>query len=166
MRQRLSAVAMACAFIALAIGTAEARPKQNGIIVCDRQGCSDRKVAVQDYSVRSHVSSSREAQIVPNPAGCPARRFCGCGVSVKVFGKPVRDLFLAANWIVKFPRSHPSAGKVAARRGHVFYIIDYLGNGKALAYDPNSGGHKTRIHVRSLAGYTVVDPQGSKVALQ
>ncbi len=39
----------------------------------------------------------------------------------------------------------------AVRRGHVFAIIENKGNGRVLAYDPNSGHHKTRIHVRSLA---------------
>jgi hypothetical protein len=55
---------------------------------------------------------------------------------------------------------------VAARRGHVFYINSYNGDGTALAYDPNSGGGKTRVHQRSLAGYTVVDPHGSRMASQ
>jgi hypothetical protein len=27
-----------------------------------------------------------------------------------------------------------------------------------LAYDPNSGRHQTRLHVRSLAGYSVRNP--------
>jgi len=50
---------------------------------------------------------------------------------------------------------------VAARSGHVMYIEAYNGDGTALVYDPNSGGHKTRVHVRSLAGYRVVNPHGS-----
>jgi hypothetical protein len=41
---------------------------------------------------------------------------------------------------------------VAARRHHVFVIKRVLGGGRVLAYDANSGGHKTRLHVRSLAG--------------
>jgi hypothetical protein len=35
-----------------------------------------------------------------------------------------------------------------------------LGNGVWQVYDPNSGGHQTRIHARSLAGYTIVNPHG------
>jgi hypothetical protein len=50
---------------------------------------------------------------------------------------------------------------VAARRHHVFVIKRVLGGGKVLAYDANSGGHKTRLHVRSLAGFVVVDPNGA-----
>lgn len=107
-------------------------------------------------------AENSNVQIVEHPAGCPRRAFCGCGVSVKVYGKPVKNLFLAANWL-KFPRTEPMSGMVAARRGHVMYIIQYLGGNNATVYDPNSGGHKTRIHTRSLAGYKVVNP-GSRYA--
>jgi hypothetical protein len=48
---------------------------------------------------------------------------------------------------------------VAVRRGHVFAIIENNGNGKVVAYDPNSGHHGTRIHVRSLSGFKVVNPR-------
>ena len=108
---------------------------------------------------RGETGSSGEARIVAHPAGCPRRLFCGCGVSVKVFGKPVRNRFLAANWF-RFPRARPAPGMVAVRRHHVMYIMAVDQNGNALVYDPNSGGHKTRIHTRSLTGYTVVNPNG------
>lgn len=99
------------------------------------------------------------AQILPHPRGCPPIAFCGCGVSVRVFGHPIRDLFLARNWF-RFPRTHAHSGAVAVRRHHVMYI-EYLNpDGTAHVYDPNSGQHKTREHDRSLAGYVVVDPRG------
>lgn len=101
--------------------------------------------------------------MVSHPQGCPRRAFCGCGVSVKVFGKPIKNLFLAANWL-KFPRATPAAGMVAARRGHVMYIMAMDANGNATVYDPNSGGNRTRIHTRSLSGYVVVDPHGNRMA--
>lgn len=97
------------------------------------------------------------AQIVEHPAGCPRTSFCGCGTALHIFGRPIRDLWLAANWF-RFPASTPGPGKVAVRRHHVFAILKDLGGGRVLAYDPNSGGHKTRVWVRSLAGYRVVDP--------
>lgn len=99
------------------------------------------------------------SRIVSHPEGCPRRAFCGCGVSVKVFGKPIRNLFLAANWF-KFPKAHPAPGMVAVRKHHVMYIVSYDGNGNAVVYDPNSGAHKTRIHTRSLAGFRIVNPNG------
>lgn len=102
---------------------------------------------------------NRQATILPHPSGCPRRAFCGCGAAVEVFGKPIRSLWLAANWLA-FPRTSPAPGMVAARRGHVFVIKQVLGGGKVLAYDANSGGRRTRLHVRSLAGFAVVNPHG------
>ena len=111
-----------------------------------------------------HYDYSRSnSQIVSHPSGCPSRAFCGCGVSVKVFGHPVRNLFLASNWF-RFPRTAPSAGMVAVRNHHVMYIMALDGNGNATVYDPNSGGHQSRIHIRSLAGYRIVNPHGNRMA--
>ena len=93
----------------------------------------------------------------PHPSGCPSRAFCGCGTSVRVFGHPVRDLYLAANWF-RFPRTYAHAGAVAVRQHHVFYIEEAYGDGTVLAYDPNSGGHMTRVHRVSLAGYSIRQP--------
>lgn len=113
---------------------------------------------------RHHQRTTQEfsfgGRIVSHPAGCPRTAFCGCGVSVKVFGQPVRNLYLAANWF-KFPRAAPAPGMVAVRHHHVFYIEAIDANGNVIAYDPNSGGHQTRIHTRSLAGYRVVNPHGA-----
>ena len=101
----------------------------------------------------------RGATILPHPPGCPRRAFCGCGAAVEVFGRPIRSLWLAARWL-DFPRASPAPGMVAARRGHVFVIKQVLGNGQVLAYDANSGGRRTRLHVRSLTGFVVVNPHG------
>jgi len=108
-------------------------------------------------TVRSFLD--RGAQILPHPPGCPRRAFCGCGAAVEVFGRPIRSLWLAANWL-RFPRAAPAPGMVAARRDHVFVIKQVLGGGLVLAYDANSGHGFTKLHVRSLAGFTVVNPNG------
>jgi hypothetical protein len=100
-----------------------------------------------------------QAQIVSHPSGCPSRAFCGCGVSVDVFGTPKRNLFLAANWL-KFPSAAPAPGMVAARRGHVFRLRSHVRGSIWIVYDPNSGGRKTRIHARNIAGYRIVNPHG------
>ncbi len=102
---------------------------------------------------------SHSASVVSHPSGCPGRAFCGCGASVRIFGKPVRSLYLAANWY-KFPRTSPAPGMVAVRRHHVFVLESHLEGSTWMAYDANSGSGKTRIHARSLAGYTVVNPHG------
>jgi hypothetical protein len=109
---------------------------------------------------RDSVSPVRSvsATIVSHPAGCPARSFCGCGAAVRVFGQARRDLWLAANWL-RFPRTSPAPGMVAARRGHVFVLERHLGGSTWLAYDANSGRHQTRIHPRSIAGFAIVNPR-------
>ncbi|WP_398471574.1 hypothetical protein [Tardiphaga sp.] len=100
------------------------------------------------------------ARILSHPPGCPRRAFCGCGASVEVFGCPVRSLFLAANWL-RFPRAAPAPGMVAARRGHVFVLRQHISGKTWLAYDANSGGRRTRLHARSIAGFSIVNPHGS-----
>lgn len=108
-------------------------------------------------------TATYSGQVVSHPEGCPHSAFCGCGTSVKVFGHPVRDLYLASNWL-RFPRAEPAAGMVAVRNHHVFYIEQVLGEGMVMAWDPNSGGHQTRLHQRSLAGFRVVNPHGGRYA--
>lgn len=103
------------------------------------------------------------AQIIPHPPGCPARLFCGCGAAVRVFGSNVRSLWLAANWL-QFPRSSPASGMVAARRGHVFVLEQHVSGDQWLATDYNSGGRLSRLHVRSIAGYTIVNPHARNLA--
>jgi hypothetical protein len=185
-----AALALVCLTALIAADTAETRPRRQAadfMPVSQAAMLSDRYPFLSDPNagvLRQRVAGRRSAnraasrwsvsaarhgealsrtRIVAHPAGCPRRRFCGCGVSKEVFGKPIRRLYLAANWL-KFPRAHPAPGMVAARRGHVFLIKQDLGGGKVLAYDPNSGGGKTRIHVRSLAGYKVVNPHGARLA--
>lgn len=122
---------------------------------------SHRRAAIR-MARRSHPSRKTNlraslGQTVAHPPGCPWIRFCGCGVSVRVFGHAVRDLFLAVNWR-RFAPAAPAPGMVAWRRGHVFLIEEAYGDGTVLAWDPNSGGHQTRVHRRSLAGFRVVNP--------
>jgi hypothetical protein len=168
--RQIGAVVVCALVCALSVPAAEARPRQTRVAIPSPSHCvPDNLGRVICSGSGNHipdVGKMVEGSVVGGrPAGCP-RRYCGCGVSLKVFGRIIPELNLAANWLRKFPRTHAAAGMVAARRGHVFYIKAYNGDGTALAYDPNSGGGKTRIHVRSLRGYTVVDPNGSRVALR
>ncbi len=91
------------------------------------------------------------------PAGCP-RRYCGCGASLHIFGRIIPRLNLAANWL-RFPRTAPVPGMVAARRGHVFVLKRHISGLTWLVWDANSGRGKTRIHPRSIAGFVIVDPR-------
>lgn len=96
---------------------------------------------------------------LPHPSGCPATAFCGCGAAVEVFGHAVRDLWLAAAWF-RFPPTSAAPGMVAVRSHHVMVIRQVIDAGHALVYDANSGGHRTREHVVSLAGYSIRNPHG------
>jgi hypothetical protein len=110
-----------------------------------------RRIVIHDHSLDA-------GHFVAHPAGCPASLFCGCGVSVRVFGHPVRSLWSAAAWY-RFPRATAAPGTVAIfGRHHVAYIEAVYGDGTALLYDPNSGGRATRVHRRSLSGLQIVRP--------
>lgn len=114
--------------------------------------------------VRTAREASDEAyqqvtEILPHPNGCPRRAFCGCGAALKVFGSPIRALWLAANWF-RYPHADPAPGMVAVRRHHVFVIEHVINRSTVIAYDANSGRHLTRRHVRSLAGYSIRNPHG------
>lgn len=106
---------------------------------------------------RAVAPGERASEILGGrPSGCP-RRFCGCGVSLKVFGRIIPDLNLAANW-KRFASTTPGAGTVAWRPGHVLFVEAHMGGTLYQVYDPNSGGGKIRRHIRNLAGYRFVDP--------
>lgn len=104
-------------------------------------------------------SNAVAAVILPHPSGCPSRAFCGCGASVEVYGHSVRRLWLAAAWY-SFPRSSPAPGMVAVRRHHVFVLRSQIGGNVWLVADHNSGGHRSRLHARNIAGLTIVNPLG------
>ena len=99
-----------------------------------------------------------DTRIVSHPSGCPRRAFCGCGASVDVFGHSIRELWLARNWY-RFPRSTPAPGMVAVRPHHVFVLRQHIKGSIWLVADYNSGGHSSRIHPRSVVGYTIVNPR-------
>ena len=159
--------ALAAIFCALSVIPAQSRPNSQIIITCNQQGCSDRAAPMapeRSNRTRNARIETEGAVVGGRPAGCP-RRYCGCGVSLKVFGKIIPELNLAYNWKKKFPRTAPAPGMVAARSGHVFYIVSVIDSLNVIAYDPNSGKGLTRVHERSLRGYVVVDPHGNRMAM-
>lgn len=106
-----------------------------------------------------YTMASEERVIGGRPAGCP-HRYCGCSASLRVFGRIIAELNLAANWR-KFPSAAPAPGMAAWRYGHVFVIESVNGDGTVLAHDGNSGGGLTRMHTISLRGYRIVNPNGA-----
>lgn len=138
-----------------------------GKIECDLRGCrgTTKEAFVQrrEYTPREYASYSEESVIGGRPAGCP-HAFCGCEASRYVFGRIIPDLNLAYNWIRRFPRAYPAPGMAAARNHHVMILISHVGGSDWLVHDGNSGHHLTREHVRSIAGYVIVDPHGGRLA--
>jgi hypothetical protein len=110
---------------------------------------------------RMVVDTSSEV-IAGRPAGCPAR-FCGCALSLKLFGRIIPRLNLASNW-KGFPRAPAAPGMIAARGGHVLELVAHVDGNVWSVWDPNSGGGRTRVHQRSIAGYTVHNPRGAQLA--
>ncbi|MET4385101.1 hypothetical protein ABIB73_000836 [Bradyrhizobium sp. F1.4.3] len=177
-------VLSACLFFIVSSIASEARPYRlqqaagcNVTMPCDFSYSQTRRERVSRNSLQAYrstqltVTDAGSAATVANvsggrivgarPAGCPSS-FCGCGAALRVFGRIVPELNLAANWL-RFPRTSPAPGMVAARRGHVFVLEQHLGGDTWMAYDANSGGHATRMHARSLRGYTVVNPRGATI---
>jgi hypothetical protein len=172
---------------------AEAKPKKAGLhasqaqVTCDMRGCSDN---AQASATRQRVRPQRAAQrtemrpaqiadangnapvadangngtiVGARPSGCP-HRYCGCAASLYLFGEIRPDLNLAANWKRKFPRTEPASGMVAARNGHVMVLMSHASGDEWLVHDGNSGGGRTREHVRSIRGYTIVNPRATVTA--
>lgn len=77
---------------------------------------------------------------------------------MRIFGAPIRSLWLAANWF-RFPRTYPAPGMAAVRRHHVMVLEAHMGGDVWTVYDANSGHHRTQVHARSIAGYIIVDPR-------
>ncbi len=141
-------------------------------ITCDQRGCSDNPAA-QAGATRQRAQARREPAAAPTqvadangngaivgsrPSNCP-HRYCGCEASLYVFGEIRPELNLAANWKRKFPRSEPASGMVAARNGHVMVLMSHASGDEWMVHDGNSGGGRTREHVRSIRGYTIVNPR-------
>lgn len=99
-----------------------------------------------------------ERVVGSQPSGCP-HAFCGCEAALFRFGRIIPQLNLAANWR-RFPRTAPAPGMAAVRSGHVMILQQHVAGDVWYVHDGNSGGHVTREHLRSIAGYTIVDPSG------
>lgn len=160
MLTRKSAAVIACAWLA-SITAADAT--QLKVRQCDNDGRCVSFAPSSEFS-RGKVRRSYDATVIGSrPAGCP-HRFCGCEASLYLFGKIIPELNLAANWPRRFRRTYPAPRMAAARRGHVMVLISHVSGSDWLVHDGNSGGGKTRRHVRSIKGYVVVDPFSARMA--
>lgn len=165
MRALIATILAASALLLLPSTSAIARV--SGDVLFDRHGVNQSYFTPSPTGRkrthgRGRKRTHRDTQFVAHPMGCPHTLFCGCGVA-RHLGLRDRSLWLAGNWL-RFPRAAAAPGMVAARHGHVFAIIRVIRPGLVLAYDPNSGGHRTRVHERSLAGFIVVNPRRGRHA--
>jgi hypothetical protein len=119
--------------------------------------------AAADVRHERHRTVRRTTVVGGRPAGCP-HSYCGCEASRYLFGQVRRDLNLASNWKRKFPKASPAPGMAAVRNHHVFVLMRHVDGNNWLVHDGNSGRGLTREHVRSIKGYTVVDPQGTRIS--
>lgn len=117
-----------------------------------------RQVKKQEYSLTKYL---------PHPQGCPKRAFCACGASVRIFGKAIRSLWPVKAWH-RFAADRPAPGNVAIerRRSHLFVLERQVDGTLWEVSDFNSGGHKSRRHLRDIAGLKIVNPHSSRMASQ
>lgn len=169
------ALAIVASVLIVLIGQAHAGPR----VICNQLGCSDnpgfeRTHPSRDFSARRHgardASGNDTVIIGGRPAGCP-KAYCGCGLR-KFLGLNDKRLNLADNWRHLFPRTHARAGAVAVRNykrrgyGHVVLLISHISGNVWKVRDYNSGRGLSRIHNRSLSGYSFVDPRASRMAMK
>lgn len=139
-----------------------ARPMQTAVIYTnDGRVVFGGETQVYD----SAAALSGDARVIGGrPAGCP-HRYCACALSLRIFGRVIASLNLAANWPRRFATTAPAPSMVAARSGHAFQLLSHVEGSVWRVYDANSGGGKTRIHNRSIAGYRIVDPHRPLMAM-
>lgn len=122
------------------------------------------QILSQPMGRRPHTQAVRGydmASAGSRPAGCP-HRWCGCGTSLRVFGRIIPRYNLASNY-GDFPPASPGPGMVAWRHGHV-KVVTGGGPGNWTCYDPNSGHGQAHSGPCSLAGFHIVDPNGNRIA--
>ncbi len=117
---------------------------------------------LQHFRQAMAMLPSDEHVVGGRPSGCP-HAFCGCEASLYRFGHIVPELNLAGNWR-RFPRAAPAPGMAAVNSGHVMILQQHVAGDIWYVHDGNSGGHVTREHPRSIAGYTIVDPASGSFA--
>jgi hypothetical protein len=167
--QHATKIILAILSITIAATAADATPRgnarNNGTVVCNELGCSDTPRGGQGATnaIETIDANGNSTVVGGRPTGCP-RQFCGCEASLYIFGEIRPMLNVARNWRSMFPRTAPAPGMVAARKHHVMVLMSHVEGDEWLVHDGNSGGGLTREHVRSIRGYTIVNPHGARTA--
>jgi len=79
---------------------------------------------------------------------------CGCWASIRAFGRSVRELWLADNWL-KFPRTSPHVGAAAVWPHRHVAIVVAVGSDNTVTVD-DSWNHEHRVRATRLV---FVDPK-------
>jgi hypothetical protein len=138
---RITSIVLACLFL---MSPAEAR---------HRHGHHHARHHVHHRGVVS------TGTIVAHPEGCPHVAFCACGAAVHILGSARAASWLAAAWY-RYPRVSPAPQTAGVLPHHVIALEYQVSGSIWMVYDPNSGGHATRIHAVDISRYTIVDPRG------
>ena len=92
------------------------------------------------------------------PPGCPSQ-WCGCWLSMEIFGENRPDLWAARNWL-KFPRVTPQPGAIVVLKrgtspnaGHVGIVVSIDANGNPVV---KSGNHRQRVAVSTYPRNQVI----------
>jgi hypothetical protein len=115
------------------------------------------RMPLQAAGMAIHAVHGITSTLLPHPANCPHVAFCGCGAADEVGRSNDRSLWLARSWY-RFPRAAPRPGMAAVAPHHVFVLKEHIEGAVWLVVDHNSGHHISRIHPRSIRGYTIVNP--------
>lgn len=113
----------------------------------------------EQWSRRSAPVYSRGSRLANLDGSCrTAARMggpCGCWAAEHFFGSPVRELWLARNWL-RFPHTSPAAGTAAVwpNGHHVAPVVAVNGDGTVTVAD-SWGTHPVR-----MARLTFVQPSG------
>ncbi len=116
-----------------------------------------------DARPRAHDANGNATVIIgKRPPGCPSR-YCGCALRL-FLGLGSKRLNQAAAWL-SFPHSPPKPGAVAVRPHHVMQLVSHVSGDVWIVRDYNSGRGLSRIHPRSVRGFTFVTPAFNNVSL-
>jgi hypothetical protein len=161
---RLFGLGACClALVNCANGNTAGRVEPNSAVVASvADAGQDSHKIIRNTDYMPDVSKGRPTVVGARPAECP-HSFCGCEASLYLFGQVRPDLNLASNWMKKFPRASPAVGMAAVRNHHVFVLMSQISGSNWLVHDGNSGRGLVREHVRSISGYTVVNPKATDV---
>jgi len=143
-RSILAIIATLSVSFILSVGIADAKPRKHykkiRADITQTYASNDERYPVYHPVYQpKHVSINDKGR----PAGCP-HAWCGCFLSIHIFGENRRELWKAFNWKNRFPKTAPKIGAVAvmARKGggHVGQVVGFDDKGNPILLSGNHSG--------------------------